>query len=267
MHPLSSANTWLRSHGNLVLQLGWLFGSIFASFSIQNTSVVPFNYDNQTYYYCENWVGVAERDMQIYVTLSFVLTFLLPIIFLTISYGAIGRRLMRTQKYWCSYKQTVPFSRHSASRTHSSSSGSGAANNNNNNIQAVVLPPVTTLIPLQPVPAAPPASTLVSGSGNDVVVLPDNCSGTKSDSYIRGNTNKSSFKKIARTNSNIIESNNSSLRHYFGTNKSTITTNDPNSSNKIAIRFDRRNTQFLNKMRVSLFWQFSFAHFFSFHFI
>ncbi|UXI19206.1 39S ribosomal protein [Sarcoptes scabiei] len=116
LHPLSSANTWLRSHGNLVLQLGWLFGSTLASFSIQNTKVVAFKYANQTFYDCANWVNVAEQDMQVYVTLSFVLTFVLPIIFLTISYGAIGRRLMRTQKYWCSYKQTVPFSQNSATK-------------------------------------------------------------------------------------------------------------------------------------------------------
>lgn len=99
-----------------MLQLGWLFGSTLASFSIQNTKVVAFKYANQTFYDCANWVNVAEQDMQVYVTLSFVLTFVLPIIFLTISYGAIGRRLMRTQKYWCSYKQTVPFSQNSATK-------------------------------------------------------------------------------------------------------------------------------------------------------
>ncbi|KAH9424505.1 hypothetical protein DERP_004690 [Dermatophagoides pteronyssinus] len=250
LHPLSSANTWLRSHGNLVLQLSWIFGSILASFSIQNTRVVAFNYNSQTYYDCANWVDVAERDMQIYVTLSFVLTFVLPIIFLTISYGAIGRRLMRTQKYWCSYRQTIPFSSHhhshshhshnqnSTSRTHSNNNSNSSHNhnlsnvdnegNNNNNNN----PTVTAAV------AAPSVTTTTT---------------RKNKSLIRKN-----FTKISKlSNSNVHHQTNGGNGNDDN-NTTTVTTSNNSlnkksnnkNQNKVIVRFDKRNAEFLNKMRV-----------------
>ncbi|KAH9529709.1 hypothetical protein DERF_003578 [Dermatophagoides farinae] len=236
LHPLSSANTWLRSHGNLVLQLGWIFGATLASFSIQNTRVVAFKYDSKTYYDCANWVDVAERDMQIYVTLSFVLTFVLPIIFLTISYGAIGRRLMRTQKYWCSYRQTVPFSQHSASRTHSSSSShnnnvDGNINiNNNNNNTTTKTSFIRNKSTRKTVKIKLSNSNGGGGGGGGV-----GCSHIDSNDSTRMNSSTQKSSKMTNDSNHTTSSNNN-------TSKST-------NNNKVIVRFDKRNAEFLNKMR------------------
>ena len=94
LHPLSYANSWLRSHCNLILQIGWLFGALLASVVVIHTKAVPFEFKNETYYDCRHDVGWSEDDVKIYMIFSFVFTFLLPMVFITISYGAIARRLM-----------------------------------------------------------------------------------------------------------------------------------------------------------------------------
>lgn len=210
---------------------------------------MAFKYDSKTYYDCANWVDVAERDMQIYVTLSFVLTFVLPIIFLTISYGAIGRRLMRTQKYWCSYRQTVPFSQHSASRTHSSSSshnnnvdGNININNNNNNNTTTKTSFIRNKSTRKTVKIK--LSNSNGGGGGGGV----GCSHIDSNDSTRMNSSTQKSSKMTNDSNHTTSSNNN-------TSKST-------NNNKVIVRFDKRNAEFLNKMRVSDAYTFFFLIFF-----
>jgi hypothetical protein len=95
LHPLSYTNTWLRSHCNLILLIGWFIGTILALVAVFHTKAVLFSYKNQTYYDCRQDVGWSDEDIKIYTVFSFVLTFVLPMIFLFFSYGAIGRRLLK----------------------------------------------------------------------------------------------------------------------------------------------------------------------------
>ena len=189
--------------------------------------------------------------MQIYVTLSFVLTFVLPIIFLTISYGAIGRRLMRTQKYWCSYRQTIPFSSHhhshshhnnqnSTSRTHSNNNSNSSHNHNPNTVDNNDQgnnnnPTVTATV------AAPSVTTTTTRKNNK--------------SLIRKN-----FTKISKlSNSNVHHQTNGGNGNDDN-NTTTVTTSNNSlnkksnnkNQNKVIVRFDKRNAEFLNKMRVSI---------------
>ncbi|CAG2161982.1 unnamed protein product [Oppiella nova] len=95
LHPLSNTNTWLRSHCNLILEIGWLFGATLASVAVIHTKAVPFDFKNETYYDCRQDVGWTESDVKVYIVFSFVFTFVLPMLFITISYGAIARRLLK----------------------------------------------------------------------------------------------------------------------------------------------------------------------------
>ena len=271
LHPLSSANTWLRSHYNLVLLMGWILGSLLASISVQNVQVAEFSLQNITYKDCRHWVGMSEHEMKIYVSTSFVLTFVLPMTFLTISYGAIGRRLLRAQQHWCSFNQTAPFSLHTASRTHSSgnSNCSGSSNTLNN------------------------GSASRNNAANGKLDLNSLSNGgqsgsIKGSSFVRhkqnnnnNNNNKQSLKtsganvrgittiKLSRTKSNqsldFLPNNNNNNNNNKGTgqhrnhnNKSvkmyTSQDNIQGDANvgKVMINFDRRNAEFLNKMRVSI---------------
>lgn len=242
LHPLSSANTWLRSHCNLVLMIGWILGSLLASISVQNVQVVDIVYQNETYKDCRHWVGLSDQDIKIYICTTFVLTFVLPMTFLTISYGAIGRRLLRAQQHWCSFKQTAPFSLHTASRTQSS------LNSNCSNS----------------VNAAGPRGH-VNGK-LELNSLSDGQSGSmKSSTFIRCKPSKQSLKqsnvhtvvKVSRTKSNqSVDSmqksqyRNKSVKMY--TSQHSQENLPADSTSKVLIRFDRRNTEFLNKMRVSM---------------
>ena len=94
LHPLSIGNTWFRSHCHLVLLVGWLFGSIFSSIIIEHTKAVSFDYKNETMYDCRHDVNWDEHQLKIYIGVSVVFTFLLPMILISISYGAIGKKLL-----------------------------------------------------------------------------------------------------------------------------------------------------------------------------
>ena len=59
-----------------------------------------------TYLECMHWETREVWENQLYVTSLFVLTFVLPMAFLTVSYGAIGRRLLTAQRHWCRFKHT-----------------------------------------------------------------------------------------------------------------------------------------------------------------
>ncbi|CAG2110705.1 unnamed protein product, partial [Medioppia subpectinata] len=95
LHPLTCANTWLRSHCNLVLGVGWVSGAGLASVAVLHTQALPFSFRNETYYDCRHDVDWPEPDVRVYIVFSFVFTFLVPMVFITVSYGAIARRLLR----------------------------------------------------------------------------------------------------------------------------------------------------------------------------
>jgi len=234
LHPLSSANTWLRSHCNLVLMMGWIMGSLLASISGQNVRVVEFVYRNETFNDCKHWVGLSEQEMKIYISTSFVLTFVLPMTFLTFSYGAIGRRLLRAQQHWCAFKQTAPFSLHSASRTQSSVN-SNCSNSLN----------------------GPPSRNGKVPEPNSM--SDDQSASMRSKAFIRcKSVSNGCTVKVSRTKSNqSVESDQKShnrqksVKMYASEHSHDNLPGEANNS-KVLIRFDRRNTEFLNKMRVSV---------------
>ncbi|KAJ6221111.1 hypothetical protein RDWZM_006923, partial [Blomia tropicalis] len=254
LHPLSSTNTWLRSHYNLVLLIGWILGSLLASISIQNVRVIEFVYRNETYNDCRHWVGMSDHDTKIYVSASFVVTFVLPMTFLTISYGAIGRRLLRAQQHWCSFKQTVPFSLHSTSRTQSScnSNGSNSQNNGGQQQQQQQQPNQSQLQPPQ--------------NGNKLEMNPlteaNNNNNTKNSSnFARNKTSRQSIRTAVKVVASDSSSKNGQSSRSTNKPVKLFTSDQQHSadngtlppdgaSGKVLIRFDRRNTEFLNKMRV-----------------
>ena len=233
LHPLSSANTWLRSNYSTVLFIGWILGAIQGAISIQNVTVSKFVFKNETYLDCRHWDNRTPRETQIYMTTSFVLTFVLPMTFLTISYGAIGRRLLRAQQHWCSFKQSAPFSLHTASRTQSSVNSINGPTSRTGKLE------------------------LNSQS--------DGQSGSVQSGFLRCKPSRQSIKKkngtvrttvkMSRTRSNqsmdsVQNHRQKSVKMYAS--QENVPGEDNNS--KVLIRFDRRNTEFVNKMRVSIKW-------------
>ncbi|KAH9390447.1 hypothetical protein TYRP_023025, partial [Tyrophagus putrescentiae] len=58
-----------------------------------------------TYLECMHWETRKVWENLLYVTSFLVLTFVLPMAFFTVSYGAIGRRLT-AKRHWCRFKHT-----------------------------------------------------------------------------------------------------------------------------------------------------------------
>lgn len=241
LHPISATNTWLRSHCNFVLQSGWILGILHALSYWDTTKVVEFKHDNVTYMDCSH---DSDGQIQTRMTISFVLTFILPMIFLTFSYGAIGRRLFRAQQHWCSYKKGNHLTEYSG-------------DNNNKGNKALVSNS-----------SAPPSSvSLNNGSANN---MPGNKTTGRQCSIVSGyispaaqsnsnnNNTKSPFNRAKATRQSFkfkgkVEVMGWSVEHHQQpTGNKNSQTNYANGTTEVCIQFDRRNTGFLNKMRVSL---------------
>jgi len=93
LHSFNCANYWLKHHTNLILIIGWILGSLLGSIQLFHSKTVPFRYRNNTYIDCrEEW---NEFEGQIYTGVIFLVTFLLPLLILAYTYGAIGWKLFR----------------------------------------------------------------------------------------------------------------------------------------------------------------------------
>lgn len=214
LHPLSAANTWLRSHCNLVLQIGWIVAIVLASFSLYNTKIVEFSYKGETLLDCGHF-QMPERELKIYVTTSVVLTFVLPMTFLSISYGAIGRHLLRSQKHWSTFNQATPFMLNS-SVSQSNSSQSNTSNRSNSNTS--------------------------SSNGSKE---------RNKSSFVRNKPTRQSIKiKVSHSKSDISHKSNISWEHNGQQNPTKLMV-EPNNHNKVSILFDKRNTVLRHKMKVS----------------
>ena len=93
LYPFYKGNVWLSTQCNVILISSWIIGSLLSSVSFYNTTTISFQWENETYYDCRG-AELDEHWTKVYTTSIFILTFALPLIIQTYSYGAIGRKLI-----------------------------------------------------------------------------------------------------------------------------------------------------------------------------
>lgn len=228
-----------------------------------------------TYLDCMHWDTREVWENQLYVTSLFVLTFVLPMAFLTVSYGAIGRRLLHAQRHWCRFKHTggggtvglggvgggsagtAPYSvvNSAATRSASNSGGGGKSQTEANKDERKVTKKQSVKSkmngflrskPSRQSIKLPRGSTFISrprSSADGSSVSSVGKANGHSNGHASGNQHRSNLSKSVRLYASTDEAANNS-------NNGGAATTDENNS-KVLICFDRRNTELHNKMRVS----------------
>lgn len=275
LHPLSSANIWIRSNYNVVLLLGWLFGALIATFCSMDVVVGekvhldPATGSSFTYLDCMHWDTREVWENQLYVTSLFVLTFLLPMAFLTVSYGAIGRRLLHAQRHWCRFKHTgngtvglggggagsgggtAPYSVPTRSASNSNGGGKSPSDVANNKNEKAAAPKQSVKSKVNGfLRSKPSRQSIKLPRGSTFVSRPRSSGDGSSVSSVgaNGHSNNGQNGQNGQRNNNC-----KSVRMYASQEEANNTNNgagDENNS-KVLICFDRRNTELHNKMRVS----------------
>lgn len=88
----------MECHTHIMLLSTWVFGASYAYIPIVNTYTRDFTFNNQTYYECSYDNDISTFKRRFFMSSNMLLTFLLPLCVLILTYSAIMRKLLNDQR-------------------------------------------------------------------------------------------------------------------------------------------------------------------------
>ena len=95
LYPLSTFNTFLSSHSNLILATIWLSGASYSSIGTESTKTVTTVWRNRTFDTCQQHVNQSPDIAKVFSFFNFSLTYAIPLLVMTILYTILVRKLIK----------------------------------------------------------------------------------------------------------------------------------------------------------------------------
>ena len=105
LHPLSRSCNWFQTHNRTLLLVSWAVGLAYSCLANTN-ELSQFSIDNNATWHYQCTVNLEAEQllvMQIFVTVHFLLSFILPLVAIIASYAAIMNKLKFNNSFIAQY--------------------------------------------------------------------------------------------------------------------------------------------------------------------